>query len=146
MTVRPAKTQISLGIRPVWSEFSLCAQWVGKDLSFLHADSEDSDQTGRTPRLIWVFAGHTTTLLVLSCRGLFIVHVHEPRHEKMCLRESLTRQDTNWSAQLQRPARILKFRRYRQEVSFCLGSRQQRHWSDCADVQADLRLCCSHMA
>ena len=34
MTVCPAKTQISLGIR------------------FLHADSEDSDQTGRMPRLI----------------------------------------------------------------------------------------------
>ena len=26
--------------------------WVGKDLSFLHADSKDSDQTGRNPRLI----------------------------------------------------------------------------------------------
>ena len=25
MSVRPAKTQISLGIRPVWSESSLCA-------------------------------------------------------------------------------------------------------------------------
>ena len=41
MTVRPAKTQISLGIRPVWSESSLCAQWVAKDPSFLHADCED---------------------------------------------------------------------------------------------------------
>ena len=41
MTVCPAKTQISLGIRPVWSESSLCAQWVAKDLNFLHADSED---------------------------------------------------------------------------------------------------------
>ena len=39
--VRQAKTQISLGIRPVWSESSLCAQWVAKDPSFLHADSED---------------------------------------------------------------------------------------------------------
>ena len=38
--VRPAKTQISLGIRPVWLESSLCAQWV-KVPSFLHADSED---------------------------------------------------------------------------------------------------------
>ena len=28
MTVPPAKTQISLGIRPVWSESSLCVQWV----------------------------------------------------------------------------------------------------------------------
>ena len=45
MSVRSAKTQISLGIRPVWSESSLCAQWVAKDPSFLHADSEDSDQT-----------------------------------------------------------------------------------------------------
>ena len=41
MSVRPAKTQISLGIHPVWSESSLCAQWVAKDPSFLHADSED---------------------------------------------------------------------------------------------------------
>ena len=59
MTVRPAKTQISLGIRPVWSESSLCTQWVAKNPSFLHADSEDSDQTGQMPRLIWVFAGRT---------------------------------------------------------------------------------------
>ena len=55
--LRPAKTQISLGIRPVWSESSLCAQWVAKDLSFLHADSEDTDQSGRMPRLIRIFAG-----------------------------------------------------------------------------------------
>ena len=52
VSVRPAKTQISLGIRPVCSESSLCAQWVAKDPRFLHADSEDSDQTGRMPRLI----------------------------------------------------------------------------------------------
>ena len=71
MTVRPANTQISLGIRPVWSESSLCTQWVAKDPRFLHADSEDSDQTGRMPRLIWVFAGRILTLLVLSCRGSF---------------------------------------------------------------------------
>ena len=47
MTVRPAKTQISLDIRQVWSDSLLCAQWIAKDPSFLHADSEDSDQTGR---------------------------------------------------------------------------------------------------
>ena len=63
--VRPAKTQISLGIRQVWSEASLCAQWVAKDPSFLHADSGDADP----PWLIWVFAGRTAILLVLSCRG-----------------------------------------------------------------------------
>ena len=47
MTVCPVKCQISLGICPVWSESSLCTQWVAKDSSFLHADSADSDQTGR---------------------------------------------------------------------------------------------------
>ena len=57
--VRPAKTQISLGIRPAWSESSLCAQWVAKDTRFLHADRENTDQTGWMPRLIWVFAGRT---------------------------------------------------------------------------------------
>ena len=44
----------------------LCAQWVAKDLSFLHVDSKDSDQTGRMPRLIWVFAVRTVILLVVS--------------------------------------------------------------------------------
>ena len=72
MSVRPAKTQISLGIRPVWSESSLCVQWTAKDPRFLHADSEDCDQTGRMPRLIWVFAKRTLSLLVLSCRGSFV--------------------------------------------------------------------------
>ena len=71
MTVRPAKTQISLGIRPVWSESSLCTQWVAKDRRFFHADSEDSDQTGRMPRLIWVFTGRTLILLVLRLISMF---------------------------------------------------------------------------
>ena len=69
VAVRPAKTQISLGIRPVWSESSMSIQRVAKNPRFLHADSEDSDQTGRMPRLIWVFAGRTLTLLVLSRSG-----------------------------------------------------------------------------
>ena len=58
MTVCPAKTQISLGM-PSLTESSLCAQWVAKDPIFLHADSEDSDQTGQMPSLIRVFAGRT---------------------------------------------------------------------------------------
>ena len=71
MTVRLAKTQITLGICPVWSESLLCAKWVAKGPRFLHADSEDSDQTGQMPRLSWVFAGHTVILLVLSWGGSF---------------------------------------------------------------------------
>ena len=71
VSVRLAKTQISLGIRPVWSDSSLSA-W--RNLGFLATHwthSEDSDQTGRMPRLIWVFAGRTLTLSVLSCRGSY---------------------------------------------------------------------------
>ena len=32
---------------------------VAKDLSYLHADSQDSDRTGRMSRLIWVSVGRT---------------------------------------------------------------------------------------
>ena len=71
MSVRPAKTQISLGIRPVWSESSLSAWRKLGSLDTHWAHSEDSDQTGWTPRLNWVFAGSTLILLVLSCRGSF---------------------------------------------------------------------------
>ena len=71
MSVRPAKTQISLGIRPVWSESSLSAWRKLGSLATHWAHSEDSFQTGRMPRLIWVFAGRTATLLVLSCRGSY---------------------------------------------------------------------------
>ena len=54
MTMRPAKTQINLGIHLVWSESLLCPHWVAKDPSFLHADSEDSDQTGRILRCVYM--------------------------------------------------------------------------------------------
>ena len=44
-------------LRPDWAESLIslrCAlSWVAKDPGFLHADSKDSDQTGRMPRLIW---------------------------------------------------------------------------------------------
>ena len=51
-------------LRSAWAsdqsdQSSLRTQWVAKDPSFLHTDSEDSDQTGQMPRLIWVFAGCT---------------------------------------------------------------------------------------
>ena len=78
-------TQISLGIHPVWSESSLCAQWVAKDPRFLHADSKDSDQTGRMPRLIWVFAGSTCYFVsfvmrqlgcILARNGRFLLQVN----------------------------------------------------------------------
>ena len=39
--------------------FAVCSMGSFTDPSFLHADSKDSDQTGRMSRLNWVFAGHT---------------------------------------------------------------------------------------
>ena len=75
VTVRPAKTRISQGIRPVWSKSSLCGQWVAKGPRFLHADNEDSDQTWWMPRRIWVFAGRIVALLVLSCRGSVVISI-----------------------------------------------------------------------
>ena len=55
----PTKTQISLGIRPVWSESSLSAWWKVGSLATHKVHSEDSGQPGQMPRLIWVFAGCT---------------------------------------------------------------------------------------
>ena len=53
--VYPAKTQLSLRSRAVWSESSLGAVWVANYPMLLHADTEDADQTARTRKLIWVF-------------------------------------------------------------------------------------------
>ena len=63
------RSQISLGICPVWSKSSLSA-WRKLGSWATHwVHSEDSDQTGRMPRLIWVFAGRWVILLVLSWGG-----------------------------------------------------------------------------
>ena len=69
MTLRLAKTQISLDIRPVRSESSL-SEWrkIGS-LATYWVHSEKSDQTRRMPRLIRVFAGRPVILLVLSRGG-----------------------------------------------------------------------------
>ena len=71
--VRPAKTQISLGIYPVRSESLLSAWRSVWTLATQWAPSKDSDQTGQMLRLIWVFAGCTVILLVLSWCGSHVV-------------------------------------------------------------------------
>ena len=80
---------------PSESESLLCAQWVAKGPRFLHADSEDSDQT----MLIWVFAGRTchfvafvmSRLISIPQKSLFL-HVYANlklqkafKHEKVQL-------------------------------------------------------------
>ena len=91
MEVRPTKTQISLGIRPVWSESSLSTWRKLGSLATHWAHSEDSDQTGQMPRLIWVFTGCTATLLVLPWGNLFnplpyfVLHVSCTIKIKFCI-------------------------------------------------------------
>ena len=70
MTVFPAKTQIGLGIHPVWSEFSLSTWRKLGSLATHRVHSEDSYQTGRMPRLIWVFAGCTCHFVGFATRCL----------------------------------------------------------------------------
>ena len=75
LTRKPTKSlcaQRRLFSLSAWRKFgSLATHWV---------HSEDSDQTGRMPRLIWVFAGRTAILLVLSWGGSFSprVTVYQP--------------------------------------------------------------------
>ena len=71
--VCPAKTQISLGIRPVWSKSSLSAWRSLGSLAIHWAHSKDSDQTGRMPRLIWVFAGRTCHFICFVMKWLIYV-------------------------------------------------------------------------
>ena len=51
----------------------------------------------------------------------------EPRHNKMCLREFLTRPDTNRPVQPQKLARVLKFRLQNLEILYYLSREKQRH-------------------
>ena len=69
--VRPAKTQISLDIRPVWSEFSLSPWRKLGSLPTHWARIEDYDHTGRMHRLIWVFAGRKDHFVGLVMKRLF---------------------------------------------------------------------------
>ena len=56
--VRQATIQISLRIRAVWFESSLYTLRKFVSLIMQNAISDDSDQTARMRRLIWIFAGH----------------------------------------------------------------------------------------
>ena len=59
-----------LGIRPVWSESSLSAWRKHGSLATHWVHREDSDQTGRMPRLIWVFTGRTCHFVGFVMRRL----------------------------------------------------------------------------
>ena len=67
--VRPAKTQISLGICPVWSESSLSAWRNIKSLATQWAHSKDwSDRADAQadPSLRWAHTGHFVSFVMLQ--------------------------------------------------------------------------------
>ena len=84
VVVCPAKTQVSLGICPVWSESSLSAWRKLGSLATHWVHSKDSDQTGQMPRLIWVFAWHTVILFVLSWGGWYVL-LQKRTTDKACV-------------------------------------------------------------
>ena len=69
ITVRPAKTQISLGIRPVWSETSLCAQWVVRTQAFFMRTAKTLIGLGGCPGWSESSLSTHTILLVLTWGG-----------------------------------------------------------------------------
>ena len=72
MTVRPAKTQISLGIRPVWSESSLCAQWKLRTQAFFMRTAKT---LGGCPGWSESSLGAHVIWLVLSWGGSIIIKI-----------------------------------------------------------------------
>ena len=62
--------------RAVSSKYSLYAQWIDKDSRLLQSDSENSDQTARMRRLIWVFAVRTCqTLHPVAYMNMFTTYL-----------------------------------------------------------------------
>ena len=124
------------------------------------AHTKDFDQTGQIPRLIWVFAARTVVLLVLTWGGSIVI---DKKVIQSCFmiwtgyqylsfvtRKPVFRVFDQVRLKLACAATEAS---YRIEISDIetrdiIQSRQrkQRCWSDCTDAQADLRLCCSHMA
>ena len=99
--MRPAKTQISLGIRPVWSEFSLSAWRKLVSLATLWVHSEDSEQTGRMPRLIREYSLGAPSLCWFYhvAAHIFIVFLYCERFLqlfKLCVYETAASKELSW--------------------------------------------------
>ena len=69
--VRPAKTQISLRIRAVWSEPLLVAWMFYEFYATDWTAFEVSKLKRRLHRLVWVNTWHNASLLEITCRGPF---------------------------------------------------------------------------
>ena len=75
MACAPSEDSDQPGHPPSLIIVLLCVHWVAKYPSFLRADSEYSDQTGRMLRLIRVFAGRTCHFVGFVMRWLSYMFV-----------------------------------------------------------------------
>ena len=152
---RLAKTQISLGICPVWSESSLSAWRQFGSLATHWAHSEESDQTRRMLRLIWVlarrtghFVGFVNLRLIYSCSclrlyGLYFIgtrlfspvyHYMSPV-KRICVFEhdSVMTNFTCACPAIQRGQGSGFLSEGSSWLTACM-SEQRRFWRDCADA------------
>ena len=139
--VRLTKTQNSLGICPVWSVFAMCSL-VAMGPRFLHAVSENSDQTVRMPRLIWVFAGHIGHFVGFIVLWLFC-DLSKCQNKSFVL-YFLSRFSffLPFALSLEIMPRTYKWAGPWENVSYVICE-QQRRRSACASAQSDQCLCCS---
>ena len=130
------QTQISLIIRPVWSEFSLSV-WrrLGSKATHL-VQREDSDKTGRMLRLIWVFAGRRGLFCLFFVFWLNFSHISSfldhSKADKMHVCPEKTQITCTWKS------RIIVIEGYCMVVT-CEGPWTLHvvsgDWSACDDVQ-----------
>ena len=99
--VHSTKTQISLGICPIWLECSLSAWRNIAPLTTYWAHSKDSDHTGRMPMLICLCWAHIF-LLVLSCGGSY--HLSVLKLCKFCLNHRLSVRHVTFNMDADQPA------------------------------------------
>ena len=109
IAVRPTKTQLSLGIRPVWSESSLSAWRNLGSLATHWAHTEDTDKIWRMSRLISDFAGRTLFLLcsyvtIIDRRQLVAPRGTQHREEHSIQPETHTQDELTCRRQANRPA------------------------------------------
>ena len=139
----PAKTQISLGIRPVWSESSLCTFWVAKDPSFLHVDSEDwSDWVDAQANLSlrwmhWSFCWfcHAVPQIIKRFVQVFLTTMSQINMSQRTTiptkwhvypaKTKISLQKWEFSAIFARQSRVAKGAKFGME---------SKDWSDCTDV------------
>ena len=128
--VCPAKTQISLGIRPVRSVFTVHSTGsYGPKVSWCGQRAEDWSD--------WAVA--QVILLVLSCWAQPSLITRKPVFgvcDQVRLKPACSTTETSWRLQIS-DIETRDIILSRQRITKALIS--------CADAQADLRLCCLHM-